>query len=181
MFSSPPWPRLAVVVGLAVAVALTGCSANGSTSSVASLSGASSSAAAPGGSGQRVDTTRQDALIKYAQCMRQHGINMPDPQGNGAIAAIPGVDPNDPVAAQKAQAASTACAKDLPNGGKPTAADLQKQLKFAQCMRQHGVNEPDPSPNGGGQGISINLNDPATKTALHACDPAMAGGASNGG
>jgi len=120
-------------------------------------------------------------MIKYAQCMRQHGINMPDPQGNGRIAAIAGVDPKDPAGAQKAQAANTACAKDLPNGGKPTAVDLQKQLKFAQCMRQHGVNEPDPSPNGGGQGISLNLNDPATKTALRACDPAMAGGASNGG
>ena len=182
MFLSPPWSRLAVVVGLAVALGLTGCSASGPSTSVASIGGASSSAAAPGGSGQQPDTAEHDAMVKFAQCMRQHGVNMPDPPSNGAMAALPGVDPQkDPAGAAKAQAANAACEKDLPNGGKPSAQDVQKQLQFAQCMRQHGVDMPDPSANGGGAQLSINFNDPKTATALKACDPTMAGGVPSGG
>lgn len=184
MVISPPWRKLVVVAGLAATIGLAGCSSGASSSGngVASIggSGSPSSSAAPGsGSGDNAqsDAAEQDALVKYAQCMRQHGVNMPDPKpGNGgsrgAIAAAPGVNVNDPAAMQKMDAASTACQKLLPNGGKPTAADIQRQLKFAQCMRAHGVDMPDPNPNGGGgQAISINESDPKTKAALSACAP----------
>jgi hypothetical protein len=55
-------------------------------------------------------------------------------------------------------------------------AQLQQQLvKFAQCMRSHGVNVPDPTFNGnGGFGFrqafrSVDRNSPAFQSALKAC------------
>lgn len=184
MVSSPPWRKLLVAAGLTAAIGLVGCS-NGPSSSgnVASIKGGgatSTSANAGSGSGNpQSDAAEQDAMVKFAQCMRQHGINMPDPTpggggGRAQVQAIPGVKANDPAAMQKMQAASTACDKLLPNGGKPTAQDEQRQLKFAQCMRAHGVDIPDPNPNPTGpqNGISINIDDPKTKAALSACEPA---------
>jgi hypothetical protein len=178
MLSSPPWRKLLVAAGLTAAIGLVGCSNSPSSSgNVASLNGggATSTSANPGsGSGNaQSDAAQQDAMVKFAQCMRQHGINMPDPSpaggGRGAIEAIPGS--KDSAGMQKMQAASTACDKLLPNGGKPTAQDEQRQLKFAQCMRAHGVDIPDPNPNPTGpqNGISISMNDPKTKAALSAC------------
>ncbi|HEY4023444.1 MAG TPA: hypothetical protein VGM75_32500 [Pseudonocardiaceae bacterium] len=180
MLITPPWRKLVVVAGLATAIGLAGCSsAPSSSGGVASINGSgatSTSAASGSGSGSaQGDAAQQDAMVKFAQCMRAHGVNMPDPTpggagGRGAVQALPGVKGNDPAAMQKMQAANTACEKLLPNGGKPTAQDIQRQLKFAQCMRAHGVEMADPNPNGvGGKAISINESDPKTKAALSAC------------
>jgi hypothetical protein len=72
----------------------------------------------------------------------------------------------------------------------------QQFVKFAQCMRSHGVDIPDPTTQGGGlfglRGTlrSIDRNSPAFQSALVACQslrprfgrPAPAGpGASSGG
>lgn len=41
----------------------------------------------------------QDAMLEYAQCMRDEGIDMPDPDfsaGGGFIGAAEGIDPGDP-------------------------------------------------------------------------------------
>jgi hypothetical protein len=180
MVITPPWRKLVAVAGLAMAVGLTGCSGGGSSAGgVASINGGgSSTTTTPSGSGSgsaQGDAANQDAMVKFAQCMRQHGIDMPDPTagpngGSGRVAISAG-KAGDPAAMQKIQAASTACDKLLPNGGKPTNQDIQRSLKFAQCMRAHGVNMPDPNPNGGSTGITINENDPKTKTALSACMP----------
>jgi hypothetical protein len=59
----------------------------------------------------------RDRALKFAQCMREHGVNMPDPEfqpGGRVTQQMAGGDPNDP----KFQNAQNACAKDLPKGGK---------------------------------------------------------------
>jgi hypothetical protein len=109
----------------------------------------------------------RQAMLRFAQCMRQHGVDIPDPNGNGAITVQgdaggsssgpqsgPGsVDPNSPTF----QAAQTACQKFMPSGGPGnlTAQDIKanqaKGLKFSQCMRQHGLPDfPDPQSDAGG-------------------------------
>lgn len=177
MLTSPPWRKLVAVAGLAVALGLAGCSSGASGNGVASLNGGKTSTSAPapgsGGGNAQSDASEQDAMVKFAQCMRQHGIDMPDPKpGSGGRTVITPLGKTDggPGDTQKIQAASTACDKLLPNGGKPTAQDTQRELKFAQCMRAHGVDLPDPSPNGGGgKGMAIDGSDPKTKAALSAC------------
>jgi hypothetical protein len=80
--------------------------------------------------------------------MRSHGIpNFPDPDSSGQI-------PKQEirqlgVSTSVLQTAQGACERLWPNQA-PTQAQLQQQLtddvKFAQCMRSHGVpNLPDPT------------------------------------
>jgi hypothetical protein len=176
------WPRLAGLVGavLAVALAVAACSGGGKANGVASLGGANKPTAttSPGGS----KDPRQAALA-FARCMRQHGINLPDPKvdANGGMSVTlnpegkgsPGPKPDDP----KFKAAQQACNKYLPNGGqatKPNAEEQQQLLQFARCMRQHGIDVPDPKPGGGievkGGPGTAKPDDPKFKAAQQACN-----------
>jgi hypothetical protein len=100
-------------------------------------------------------------LPKWAQCMRQHGVNVPDPV-NGAIRVTvtpapgqtgPPADAPGPENPQF-QTAQTACKQYQPNGGNGSGQPSQQQLdqatKFAQCMRAHGVPMQDPKVQNGG-------------------------------
>jgi hypothetical protein len=56
-------------------------------------------------------------MLALARCMRQHGIDMPDPDANGGIDMTgAGVDPDGP----KFKAAQQACQQYQPKGSKPT-------------------------------------------------------------
>jgi hypothetical protein len=155
--------RLLITAALTGALLLTGAGCGSSSpSSSSNKPGAAASAS--------VD--RDEALRKYAQCMRDHGIRMDDPEPGSALKVTdPGGDP------QKLKDASDACRSLLPNGGQLNMDDpatIDKLQKFTQCMREHGVNIPDPDPNGGG-GITFDKNsgiDPESQTfkdAMEAC------------
>jgi hypothetical protein len=103
-------------------------------------------------------------MESYAACMRSHGIpDFPDPisgpnGGSGfQIKAGPGsdLDPNS----VKYEAADKTCKPLLPNGGVAppmSAAQEQKFLEWAACIRAHGVpNFPDPIFKNGGVEIRI--------------------------
>jgi hypothetical protein len=137
------------------------------------------------------------SAVRFSQCMRSHGVNIPDPQtisgGGGvgfAIKVTPGAgdQPINPDSAQF-RAAQKACKNLLPNGGKLTPAQQaqaqQNALKFARCMRAHGVDVPDPQPGSGGLqfrtrtggggsgdtvgGPGVNPDDPKFQAAQKAC------------
>jgi hypothetical protein len=158
---------LLIVLGLAACggIAAPGVASLGSPS-------ASPSPSSGGSSGSRSN----DALA-FARCMRQHGItNFPDPGSRGdlTITGGSGLDPNSP----QFQSAQNACRSLLPNGGQPdpqqAAAFQQAALKFAQCMRAHGIaNFPDPNFSGGSIALrlpgSINPNSPQFTAAQQAC------------
>ncbi len=148
-------------------------SSNPSNSTVAgcSSSGCSSSAASA-----RLEA---DAL-KYAECMRSHGLtNFPDPTvgSNGLPTFNIHASANNNLSPQSPQyqAAQRACRGNLPDlGGNTSAAKEADALKYSQCMRSHG--EPDfPDPNGQGviqipnaTGI-LAENSPQYKEAQQAC------------
>ena len=114
---------------------------------------------------------------KFSACMRKHGVtNFPDPNSQGVIALHSGmgIDPGSPAF----QTARTVCAKLLPNGGRPTPAQIAKQqqqmLAFSACMRSHGIKDfPDPS--GGGlriqvhPGSDLDPSNPTFRNAQTAC------------
>jgi len=89
--------------------------------------------------------------IKYATCMRTHGVpNFPDPSASGGFALPPGTNIGSPAY----QAAQSKCQKILPSSGfpgpgtttHPTSAALARVLKITQCMRRHGFPQfPDPT------------------------------------
>ncbi|NUU25294.1 MAG: hypothetical protein HOV68_27890 [Streptomycetaceae bacterium] len=111
-------------------------------------------------------------MVKYASCMREHGVDMPDPAGPGSTMAGQAIPAPGSADEAKLNDASAACRKWLPNGGevseKDKAEQREKQLKEAQCLREHGLDVPDPGPDGG---LAIPLGDdlPKANAALQAC------------
>jgi hypothetical protein len=98
---------------------------------------------------------REEALLDYAQCMRDHGVDMPDPQisedGSGGILIEQregsGMDPES----EEFQAAQKECESILEDGMGAIELDPEQQaemqerlLEFAECMRDHGIDMPDP-------------------------------------
>jgi hypothetical protein len=164
-------PYLATLVAvLALALAVAACGGGDNGDGVASLGDKVTSTTSPGGG---KDSKQQ--MLAYARCMRQHGIDMPDPKfdaaGRAAMQMPSGVGPDGP----KFKAAEQACQQYLPGGGEPEKPDPQTQqqmLAYARCMRQHGINIPDPKP---GEGIGVdgskgvNPEDPKFKAADQAC------------
>jgi hypothetical protein len=108
----------------------------------------------------------RDMAVKFAQCMRQHGVNVADPKPGDPGVRITGKNLSD----AKAQAASQACAKYRAlgqlNPNDPKVRDAL--LKTAQCLRQHGLQVTDPQP---GQGLKLQMKRGDTKTqqAVEAC------------
>ncbi len=162
--------RRAIVIGLS-ALALAGIlSACGSSSASSSSSGSTSGA-------------QFQARLNLAKCFRAHGINVPDPSTGGGPAGGGGIFrslrnyPQAQVTAAR-QACSQYFAQAFPqfNLSPTQRAQVQQQLvKFAECMRSHGIDIPDPTFNGnGGFGLrgafgSVDRNSPAFQSALKAC------------
>ena len=120
------------------------------------------------------------AMLDFAQCMRENGIDMPDPQFEGGrvtmkIGGKPGeIDP------AKMQAAEKACAKyreaiKPPEMSEEESAEFKKQaLAHSRCMREQGIDMPDPTfdENGGAQmrlGKGLNPESPKFQKAQEAC------------
>jgi hypothetical protein len=154
------------VLALVVSLAACGSSAPASTSQ---------------GSSSFNSPARFQARLKLAKCFRAHGINVPDPSGSGGVgAAVRQVFQNYPqsqiqTVLQECHSAAVQAFPQL-NLSPAERAQLQQQLvKFAECMRSHGVNVPDPTFNsGGGFGFrqafqALDRNSPAFKSALTAC------------
>jgi len=124
------------------------------------------------------------ARLRFAQCMRQHGVDIPDNPGEGRQTFRTG-----PRATF--QAALKACDKYRRQAfGNITPQQRQEFrdafVKFAACMRQHGVDVPDPSsgPPANGQRRRLpDRNDPTVQAAMKACQsqlPKRPGGGRGG-
>jgi hypothetical protein len=162
-------PRRARVLAVTAAIALlaAACSTT-STDSSGSGTGGSAGSSQAGGS-----TAHQRDLLAYAQCIRSHGVpDFPDPNAQGSFNTH-GINGNSPVV----QAAVRTCQHLLPNGGLTQSQQqqaLNQLVKYAECMRAHGVpNFPDPQGNGGA-GIIINrhtidTSSPRYRAAARTC------------
>ncbi|MEU9303043.1 hypothetical protein [Streptomyces sp. NPDC048269] len=131
----------AVVTGLTLAV--TGC-ANGAADGAGGSDGKKDGAGAGTNSGSGTDA---DNAVKMRQCLREHGIDAPDPkpgQDPRGMTVGGGVDP------EKMQEAMKACGMGGPGSGKePTQEEKDKELKWIRCMRENGVQLKDPEYRGG--------------------------------
>jgi hypothetical protein len=114
----------------------------------------------PTASGKRAgdEAAMKKAMLNYAKCMREHGVNMPDPQfdsnGGGTVRMTEGKN-SDPA---KARAAEQACqhfqdeVKPPPMSEKQQADMRKRALANSKCMRDHGItNFPDPQFDGSGR------------------------------
>jgi hypothetical protein len=155
--SRPPVPRAtvaALVLGLTLVLAACGGPPDGDR--VASLSGGGATTTTTGGAAKDAARDPQQAALDFARCMRQHGVDMPDPevddQGRIRVRVGPGGAGGgsrpDPA---KLEAAQEACGGLLGGGDgdrqlDPAARDAM--VAFARCMREHGIDMPDPTGDG---------------------------------
>ncbi len=144
------------------------------------------------GAGDDAPSDPEEAILAYTQCMREEGIDLPDPdfsgepgQGGGFLGQA-GIDPNDP----DFQAAQEKCGSNLQaiqgNFDPENQQEFQDAaLALTQCLRDRGFDVPDPDfsqggpgqgggPGGGGGGgilgdSGLDPDDPEVQAALEEC------------
>jgi hypothetical protein len=123
----------------------------------------------------------REAMLAHARCMRDHGVDVPDPQFDGGRVMQRGPDEN--ASPQKVREAEEACRKYLDEIEPPELSEEEEQefkeaaLAHARCMREHGIeNFPDPTFGEDGRaelrigkGTGIDPNDPEFEEAQEAC------------
>lgn len=145
-----------IVVTLGVLISACEGSATPGVASIGTTTTTTTAAASTTATGTGSGGSKRADGIKYAKCMREHGVeNFPDPGSTGGTNITPssGIDPNSP----RFEAAADACKSLLP---KPSPAQFhhaeQQALEFSKCMRAHGVvNFPDPTFSTSGATIKI--------------------------
>jgi hypothetical protein len=182
-----------IVTGALAALALSACGV-GSASPGVAIIGATTTTTRPrpvAVTGNGAGGAKYRAALAYVACMRGHGVeNFPDPTSNGSLnitfatggkdgaPGTPGINRNS----SQYLSASTDCRHLLP-GGVPTPAQnaraLAKGLKFAQCMRAHGVaNFPDPTSAGVVHLNGIDPGSPQYENAQKVCQSVVPGSGS---
>jgi hypothetical protein len=179
------------------ALGFAGCGGGGSQGGVASLNhgsgGATTSTTVSKASAQRLWNA-------FAACMRQHGVNMPDPVLNNDgmpsginITAGGGSQSSAKLATQACQRQLDAATKASGNGPGSSKANPAQARKFARCMRAHGVRDfPDPQSGTGGLKIEgsgssgsassdLNPDSPTFQQAQKACRNLLPGKAGQSG
>jgi hypothetical protein len=156
------------------------CSSGSKGPGVANLGSPTTGSSSGGG--------KRAGALAYSQCMRAHGLpDYPDPNSNGEIQINIGpgsdLDQNNP----RYKAAEAACKSLLPAQGSPPKGVKAANLKYARCMRDHGIKDfPDPNPDGTLQvqatpGSDLDPNNPLFKKANDACKSLQPGGGAGGG
>ena len=169
--------RLALLAGLCTLATACGTGDNGGDG-VASISGTNP----PSSSAKDDPDDDVDQLRAYAKCMREHGVDMPDPVVDGDGGVSMSIDGTDKTAADKAD---KECKHLMPNGGEPpevSPEDLDRMRKEAQCLRDHGVDAKDPTADK--PGIQIEgggPDDEKTRKAMEECSDGKGSVSSGGG
>jgi hypothetical protein len=136
-------------------------------------------------SGQTQEAKNRQAMLAVAKCMRENGVDMPDPQFSGGRVTQ---KMDKPVNADVMRKAEAACAKYRAQIKAPELSDDEKAefkkaaLANARCMREHGIDFPDPTfdENGGAQvrlaGKGMNPESAKFQAAQKACQKTMPNG-----
>jgi hypothetical protein len=161
--------------------------ANGAAQ-VASVAGDATTTTTSATGSDASEADAQQAMLDFAACMREHGVDMPDPEftgdGGGGTFTAGAVGSDTQIDKAKLDEAQKACQSFLDkvkSNAKPmdpakVEEEKQKLLAFAQCMRDHGIDFPDPEINTDGGGLQIQMggpgmdpNSPGFKEANEAC------------
>jgi hypothetical protein len=129
---------------------------------------------------------REDAMLEFTECMREHGVDMPDPDtGGGGGPVIMRREAGSAADEEAFEEAQEECGSimedafgDRPQRDPEEEAEMQDNaLAYAQCMRDHGIDFPDPDFSEGGMamrlGDGIDPEDPDFIEAEEACQPEL--------
>jgi uncharacterized protein (DUF305 family) len=166
---------LAMALGLSAAACGGGSGDSNGVASLTDTGGTTTNSSS--GSGEASPKDRREAELKFAQCMRDHGVDMPDPvNGHFDLKVKPGDQKN-------AEEAQKACGKILQNVAPRLSEEQQAKMRqaaldYAKCMREHGIDMADPQFQEGG-GMTMRMpehtreDDPKFKDAQKACEPIL--------
>ena len=159
------------LVPLAAAALLLGaCGGSGDPRGAGRPAAGSDAVAARGGQAM------VDAHVAFARCMRRQGIDFPDPKPGEGFEVGPETAPParlreaEEACADERRAIAGAAPRQSP---RELAAHRDATLRFARCMRQEGLDVPDPGPGAGGTAVSVPpdaKSDPAFQRANRRCE-----------
>ncbi len=171
--------RISLMCTLLIAAALTGCSGTEDTEGVASLQTTQAAAEDPAEESPEVEA--EQAMLDFTQCLRDQGLDVGDPtmgaDGNLQLPPIEvvGSPDEDPEAAMAEMDASfAACEEHLagvtlgaPDPGAGVAFE-DALVEYAGCMREQGIDMPDPDLSGGGGIIDLGSPTPGDEAEFEA-------------
>ena len=187
-------------------LALTACGGSEAKTGVPTLSKDQKGASSDDATKKTSTASFRTQLLAYAKCMRDNGVDFPDPQfdSNGrpqsnradrqAGQGFAGLRDNP--AFERARTACNDKRPDFAGHFQPTPAQQAETrtalLKFAKCMREKGIDFPDPtfdangrpqfSRDSGPNGVQgQNRDDTAAPTARQACQKDIGGAFGGGG
>tara|TARA_B100001109_G_scaffold25731_1_gene19161 strand:+ start:275 stop:778 length:504 start_codon:yes stop_codon:yes gene_type:complete len=127
------------------------------------------------------EVTFEEGVLDFAQCMREEGINFPDPTFD--IDGNPEFDNLEIENEEEFETAFENC-EDILRNALPEQFDLDPEveaalvdasLEFSQCMREQGIDFPDPKPGEFGffafRDADIDFSSEAVQDAFEVCQP----------
>lgn len=170
--------RILAATAVTLLLGLSAACGNGSGDDDSALPDAAGASSASPSGDDEADLDPEDAMLKFAECMREHGVDMPDPSPGGGVRMN-----GEGLSEDQMEAAQAACQKwmdmaEPEDGGKElTEEEKQSFLDMAACMRERGYNFPDPEFDGGrvtqkvekGEGDLPGPDDPAFQQDMEEC------------
>ncbi len=127
------------------------------------------------------EITFEEGVLDFAKCMREEGINFPDPTFD--IDGNPQFDNLEIENEEEFERAFENC-EDILRNALPEQFDLDPEveaalvdasLEFSQCMRDQGIDFPDPKPGEFGffafRDADIDFTSEAVQNAFEICQP----------
>ena len=127
------------------------------------------------------EKTFEEGVLEFAQCMREEGINFPDPTFD--IDGNPQFDNLEIENEEEFERAFENC-EDILRNALPEQFDLDPEveaalvdasLEFSQCMRDQGIDFPDPKPGEFGffafRDADIDFSSESVQDAFEICQP----------
>jgi hypothetical protein len=138
------------------------------------------------------ESSAEDSLLAYAACMREHGIETDDPQFdvNGNLVSKPAFkavlksgEGDEAFAAAQADCGHHLVAMKPALDLAQQAEQTEAALRFAACMRDQGLDWPDPAADGSkfaGSDVKIDKKSAEFQAAFEACGDELAVEAASG-
>lgn len=160
--------RTATALAMVVALALSACGGEDDGAQVATA-GEAATATAGEPSDEASPTDEQAQVLAFAACMRDNGVDMPDPEAGqeGMMNAMRDVlGTVDDATFQQAMEACRDLLPEFTSGDRPQL-DEEAQLALADCLREQGLDVPDDLFSGEGLPDGVTRDD--LRPAMEVC------------